>query len=98
MLNRIPCIHVQTLYTEVASNTLGAKVMKARYVGHTSATFATRVVQPPEHGLLGPLISAEVSRALLSACMYLQSVSPEKLMAQKCMPHYHCSNVCKPDA
>lgn len=57
--------HVQTLYTEVASNTLGPKAQKARYFGYTDASFSTRVVQPAEHGILGPLISAEVSRRLL---------------------------------
>ena len=55
------CVLMQTLFTEVATNTLGPKVMKALYVAYTSEAFTTRVTQPPEHGLLGPLISAEVS-------------------------------------
>lgn len=57
-------LHVQTLYTEVASNTLGPRAQKARYFGYTDASFSTRTVQPAEHGILGPLISAEVSRHL----------------------------------
>ena len=57
---------LQILYSQVASNTLGPRVKKAQYVGYTDATFATKSVHSPERGLLGPLISAEVSKAPLS--------------------------------
>ena len=53
-------LFLQTLFTEVATNTLGPRMKKAQYVGYTDASFATKSVHPPERGLLGPLISAEV--------------------------------------
>ena len=56
-----PCSRgLQTLYTEVASNTLGPVMLKALYRGYTDATFATLTEQPAQQGLLGPLISAQV--------------------------------------
>ena len=50
----------QTLYTEVASNTLGPNMTKALYRGYTDATFETLADVPAQHGLLGPFIVAEV--------------------------------------
>ncbi len=53
-------LFLQTLYTEVASNTLGPNMTKALYRGYTDATFTTLADAPAQHGLLGPLIVAEV--------------------------------------
>ena len=51
---------MQTLYTEVAANTLGPVMLKALYRGYTDASFRTLTEQPAQQGLLGPLISAQV--------------------------------------
>ena len=56
---------LQTLYTEVASNTLGPNMTKALYRGYTDATFNTLAEAPVQHGLLGPFIVAEVRVTLL---------------------------------
>jgi hypothetical protein len=55
-----PWSEEQLTFVKTTNGTLGSVYKKGLFREYTDATFKTRKPSPPEHGLLGPVIRAEV--------------------------------------
>lgn len=55
-----PWNDISSVFVKVTNETMGSKYKKAVFREYTDETFKTRKPHPPENGLLGPMLRAEV--------------------------------------